>query len=336
MSPKLRLLVFAVGALVLALLVERVGVRALARDARQVGWYIVPMVLVYLPVYLLNATAWRMTMTGARQRPSYLRMLGYTISGFALNYLTPVIALGGEAYRAASVSEWLGRRRAVASVASYYLLHALANLLVWLTALLVAMAIAPWPTPVRWIAAAVALVLAGIVAVVFYGLRRGVFEALLGTGMRVPLLRRALRKAGARRAAFARVDAHMTAFYVSGPRRFFGALAIEYVARAVSMAEFWFIFLGLGLEAGYLHAFTMGALTSLAMNVVFFVPLELGTKEGALFLIAAALGLSASVGLLSSLISRVREIAWAIIGLALVPLLGRATGAARRRVRAAR
>jgi hypothetical protein len=169
----------------------------------------------------------------------------------------------------------------------------------------------------------VALLLAGAVALVFHALRRGVFEALLGAGLRVPLLRRALWRAAGRRAAFARVDAHMAAFYGSSPARFFAALGLEYLARAVSMAEFWCIFLGMGLHAGYPQAFVLGALTSLVMNIVFFVPLELGAKEGALFVLAAALGLAAGVGLVTSLVSRVRELAWAAAGIALVPLLGR-------------
>ncbi|HEX9106311.1 MAG TPA: hypothetical protein VF832_03775, partial [Longimicrobiales bacterium] len=65
-----------------------------------------------------------------------------------------------------------------------------------------------------------------------------------------------------------------------------------------------------------------GALTSLFMNVVFFVPLEVGAKEGALFVLAGALGLPFGTGVTTSLISRVREIIWAAVGVAIVPLVG--------------
>ena len=324
MGRKLRWLVFALGLVVLALLVAHVGVQTIVSDAARVGRFIVLIVLVYLPVYALNALAWRMTMasTGARQRPSYRRTLGLLISGFSLNYLTPVLALGGEPFRIASIAPWLGRRRAVASVASYFLLHALANVLIWLTALFVALAVAPWPTAIRIAVGVLTLGLLGAVAIVFRGLRRGVFEDLLDVGNRIPLVRRLVGRANHRRAALARIDAHMAAFYAASPPRFFAALALEYVARAISMAEFWLIFLGLGVKAGYLDAFVMGALTSLIMNVVFFVPLEVGTKEGALFVLAGALGLPFGTGVTTSLISRVREIIWAGVGVALVPLVG--------------
>ncbi len=333
MGRKIRWLVFALALVLLVLLVRHVGVGTILGDARRVGRYLVPIVLVYLPVYLLNTVAWRMTMagTGARQRPSYVRTLGYLVSGFALNYLTPVLALGGEPYRIAAIAPWLGRRRAVASIASYYLLHALANVLIWLTALVAALAIAPWPLPIRVLVGALTLVLLGATAVVFRGLRRGVFEDVLGLGMRIPLVRRLVARAHHRRAAFARIDAHMAAFYAASPLRFFCALALEYLARALSMAEFWLIFLGLGARAGYPEAFIMGALTSLIMNVVFFVPMEIGTKEGALFVLAGALGLPFGVGLTTSLISRVRELAWTALGVAIVPLMSK--GRVRRRRR---
>lgn len=330
MGKKLRLAVFAAGLLVLALLINHVGLGTIAADARRVGWWIVPVVLVYLPVYMLNALAWRMTMGEAR-RPGYFRTLALLISGFALNYLTPVLALGGEPYRVASLAPWLGRRRAVASVASYFLLHALANALTWLTALLLAVAMTPWPDALQTAAGVLALVLLAVMAVVFRGLRRGVFEDVLALGMRIPLVRRLLRRAQARRAALARIDAHMAAFYGAGPARFFAALGIEYVARILSMAEFWLIFIGLGLHAGFAEAILMGSMTSLVMNVVFFVPLEVGTKEGALFIIANTLGFRVGVGLITSLITRVREMALAAVGIAIVPLVGRGRGARVRR-----
>ncbi len=333
MGRKIRLLVFVLALLLLVFLIQHVGVHTILGDARRVGRYIVPIVLVYLPVYLLNTVAWRMTMagTGARQLPSYHRSLGYLVSGFALNYLTPVLALGGEPYRIAAIAPWLGRRRAVASIASYYLLHALANVLIWLTALVAALAIAPWAAPLRIAVGVLTLILLGATAVVFRGLRRGVFEDVLDLGMRIPVLRQLVRRAHHRRAAFARIDAHMAAFYAASPGRFFVALAIEYVARAVSMAEFWLIFLGLGAKAGYPQAFILGALTSLIMNVVFFVPMEIGTKEGALFVLAGALGLPFGLGLTTSLISRVRELAWTAVGVAIVPLMSRGHGRRRRR-----
>ena len=199
----------------------------------------------------------------------------------------------------------------------------------WLTALVAAVAIAPWPGAIRVGVAVLTLALLGATAVVFRGLRRGVFEDVLDLGLRLPLLRRLVQRAHHHRPALARIDAHMAAFYSASPARFFAALGIEYLARAISMAEFWLIFLGLGLEAGYPQAFIMGALTSLVMNVIFFVPLEIGTKESALYLLAAALGLPFGAGLATSLISRVREVVWAAAGVALVPLMSR--GRARRR-----
>jgi hypothetical protein len=54
---------------------------------------------------------------------------------------------------------------------------------------------------------------------------------------------------------------------------------------------------------------------------LFFVPGKLGTQEGGKVLIFSALGLDAAKGLSLGVLRRIRELAWALVGLV---ILGRA------------
>ena len=107
------------------------------------------------------------------------------------------------------------------------------------------------------------------------------------------------------------------------PYRFLQALGLEYLSRAVLMVEYVLIALGVGLNITYLQAYVIGGLTSLIQNVMFIVPFEVGTKEGSLYLMFQLLGLDPALGVYTAIVSRLRDIAWIGVGLALVWLSGR-------------
>jgi len=115
MSRPLRLALFLLGAAIFGYLVAHIGVGQLISDAGRTGFLFVPILLVYALVYACSALAWRLTM-GDSHRPSFWRTYAVTISAGALNFLTPVVNAGGEAFRVAALAPWLGKRRAAGSV----------------------------------------------------------------------------------------------------------------------------------------------------------------------------------------------------------------------------
>lgn len=322
MTRRTRLLLALAGTAVLAFLVVRIGPGAIIAHARQTGWLAIPIVLVYLPVYVCNAFAWHLVMAGAPARPPFLRTFLITVSGFAINYVTPVVSLGGEPFKVAAVTPWTGGSRATSSVIVFGMLHALSHLFIWLTAVVVALVVVPTDAWGATSLIGMGVLLLFLIAFVLGRHRRGVLEDLLDIVHRLPLLRRLAKRWESRRSVLERIDVQIAEFWLHDRTRFFLALGSEYVGRAISVIEFWLILLSLGYDVGYVDAFLIGSFASFVLNVLFFIPFALGAKEGGVLAVVSALGIPASAGVYASLVTRLRELTWIAIGMALIPFAG--------------
>jgi uncharacterized protein (TIRG00374 family) len=322
-SRRLQLLLFVAGAAVFAYLVARIGVDKLLADALRTGWLFVPIFLLYGVVYLCNAWAWWLTMADEPSHPPFWRSYAIIVAGFSLNYMTPMVNVGGEPFKIAAVAPWLGLQRAAGSVVIYQMLHTLGMLLSFLTAVALGFALLPRNPAIVASLALGFVVLAALVLLLLTGHRHGGLERLLDLMHRIPLLNRVARRLEPRRATLAQMDDQITDFYRRRPRRFFQALALEYLSRSIFMIEYVLIAMGAGLNMTFAQAYVIGGLTSLVQNVIFVVPFEVGTKEGSLYLVFQLLGLDPALGVYTAIVSRLRDLAWIGGGLALVWFSGR-------------
>lgn len=322
MSRRTRLLLTLAGTLVFAFLIQKIGIGTIVEYGRRTGWLAIPIVLVFLPVYLCNALAWHLVMAGSPARPPFLRTFLVTVSGFAINYVTPVVSLGGEPFKVAAVSPWTGPSRATSSVIVFGMLHALSHLFIWLTAVVLALVVMETDLTGKAALVGMGTFLILLIGFVLGRHRHGVLEDLLDILLRVPLLRRAARRWESRRPQLETIDHQIAEFWHDDRARFFVALASEYVGRAISVIEFWLILMSLGYPVSYFDAFLIGGFASFVLNLLFFIPFSLGAKEGGVLAVVAALGMPAGAGVYASLVTRLREMVWIAIGLSLIPLAG--------------
>src|SRR5207302_1378812 len=270
-----------------------------------------------------NAGAWWLVMAGEPSRPPFWRAWAITVASFSLNFMTPLVNVGGEPFKIAAVAPWLGLRRAAGSAVIYQMLHTFGMLLSLLTAVVLGLILLPHAPVIVALLAAAFLVLAVLALLLLTGHQRGMLAGALDLLHRTPLLDRLARRLEPKRATLASMDEQIAQFYRASPRRFLQALALEYASRCLFMAEYLLIALSVGLDIGYARAYVIGGLTQLVQNALFVVPFEAGTKEGSLYLLFQLLGLDPALGVYTAIVSRVRDLVWIGAGVGLVWLSGR-------------
>lgn len=323
MSRRLRLLLFAGGLAVFAFLLSRIGLAALVADAAKTGWVFIPILLLYGIVYVCNTGAWMLIMADEPRRPSFWRLYMVTASGFALNFVTPVVNVGGEPFKIAAVAPWLTTRRAAGSVVIHNGLRWLSFLLSWLTAVLLGFWMLPHDPLTIGLLLLTTLVTVTLTVVLLAAHRRGALARILNALHRVPLCGRLARALEPKREFLEQMDQQIAQFYQQHPGRFARALILEYLSRAVFMGEYYLIALSIGLPMGYPQAYLIGGLASLISNLLFVIPFEVGSKEGALYLLFGMLGFDPHLGVYTAIVTRLRDLAWIGAGLLLVWSAGR-------------
>ena len=115
------------------------------------GYWLIPIIGVWLVIYALNALAWRAIICGNCEdgrKVSFWRIYRLTITGYALNYATPVGGLGGEPYRIMALSKDISKQHATSSVIFYAMMHFLAHFWLWFTSIFLYLARRPRDRPV--------------------------------------------------------------------------------------------------------------------------------------------------------------------------------------------
>jgi hypothetical protein len=241
-----------------------------------------------------------------------------------MNYATPIFSLGGEPLKVTGATPLLGRKRAVGSVVGFRFLHAISHILVFLSAVIPAAILLPHTVPIFAILLLSALAFSLAATFLLSQHRDGIFErgvVLLG---RLGPLRRLARRLEENRPRLKELDDELTAIHAA-PGQFKWAIATEVTGRVLSTFEFTIILYALGLGVDFARAFVIANISSLFTNLLFFLPFEMGSKEGGAFVVFAWLGYDPKLGTTAALLSRVRELAWTGIGLTALLIAGGGT-----------
>jgi hypothetical protein len=116
------------------------------------------------------------------------------------------------------------------------------------------------------------------------------------------------------------IDEQIKEFYKLRKSRFFVALAMEYFARVLSSVEILFILNAINININIFHAIYINAFSSLVMNIAFFMPMELGSREAGMFVSIGSIVPDPSIGIYVSVVNRLRELFWILTGLLCIRL----------------
>jgi uncharacterized protein (TIRG00374 family) len=318
MNKKLRAVFLAVGLLLFIFLVQEFGINNILSNIKRTGWWIIPIISTWFFVYLLNAYAWSIVLKPHRHKISFGEILSITISGFAINYITPVVNLGGEPYKILALKKKLGTQNAVSSVILYSMLHFFSSFIFWIAAIILILLSLNLNSKMQIIFISAFIV--ALLGVWFFYTRhkKGIFRSLLKLLVRLPFTDKLTEKLKVKENSLQLIDEQIIDFYVNSKSGFYTSLFLEVASRFVASVEFIFIMRAIGLELSFQEAVYINAFSSLAMNIFFFVPLTLGVREGSLYFLMNILKFSSGIGIYIGLVSRLRELFWIFVGLILI------------------
>ena len=127
-------LAFGIIAVLIMIFTFDMDYRELWVNLKRAGIYLPLVLLLWLFVYLINTLSWYIIIrSGGKPGFSFSRLYKFTVTGFALNYVTPVGLMGGEPYRIMELKPFIGIERATSSVILYVMMHIFSHFCFWLT-----------------------------------------------------------------------------------------------------------------------------------------------------------------------------------------------------------
>lgn len=311
-----------------------VGFSQLWLDIRKAGYWLAAIVGLWFMLYTLNALAWSVIIRSNSRCPvRFGRLVKYTVTGFALNSVTPIGLLGGEAYKIMSVSQFMDVKKATSSVILFSMMHIFSHFWFWLTAvgvyfLLGMNYLVPLNGAIAWGMAFAILFCSGGIYLFVKGYKYGLAVRFFRFVARIPGLRRWGKRFGEKHHEdLLKIDTQIAELHHQNKRSFYASFFLEYVGRLLQSLEIFFMLILFGIDGGnggyglvFLYSFLILAFTSLFANLLGFMPMQVGGREGGFAMSVILLGMSGEIGIFIGIICRVRELLWTLTGLLLMKL----------------
>jgi len=288
-------------------LVVRTGVEALLEPLRTLSWWLLPVVLVpYLAATLLHTLGWRLAF--ARERPPFARLVSIRLAGEAFNVTTG--SVGGEPLKVLLLRPRVPLDGAVAAVVIDKTTIAMGQGAFLLVGLVIARA--GFALPPAFVETMTALFVVEILALLALAL----VQTSEGIGRALQRLARSAWPAlGQRLEPFLRIERMVAVFYRHHAGRLGGAIVWHLLGWVAGSLEVYLVLSWLGLDVSPATALVIEAFASAVRFLAFMVPAALGALEAGTMVVFGAFGLSPGLGLSVTLIRRLRQIVWVVIGL---------------------
>lgn len=318
-----RFLFLLVGLGVLGFMVYKIGVSTILEGLSKMGWWFLAIIVLWLFIYILNAISWNIIIRDEDEhaKPSLLSVLRITISGFAINYITPVVGLGGEPYKIFELKDYMNTQKATSSVILYSMMHMFTHITFWMSAIVLAF----FYLPLSWFSASLLILLflifVMIVILFLRGYKKGLLVSTLKLFHKLPFVRKFINKLDdSKWKSLREIDVLIAHLHTHRRSSFYWSFLTEFASRYVGCFEVTVIMMALAplypdLNINVMDAVIITAGYSLFANMVFFIPMQMGSREGGYLLAFEAIALPSAPAIIISLVTRIRELFWILIGL---------------------
>lgn len=317
---------FLFGIVVLAIMVTQLNFSEVWKGLQHAGYWFFAVLLLWAFLYIFNTASWYIIIKSQtkgedKRMVSFVYLYKLSVSGFALNYATPGGLMGGEPYRIMELSPYIGVERATSSVLLFVMTHIFSHFWFWLLSI-------PLFILTQHVSVFMAIMLAicGIFCLTaiwffFTGYKKGLAVRVMNLLKHIPGIKKWAHKyVENNKERLENIDKQIAALHNQDPKTFILVVLIELSCRICSALEVFFILLVLFPSVNYLNCILIISFTTLFANILFFMPLQLGGREGGFLMSISGLGLTTNAGIFVALIVRVRELIWTAIGLLLIKI----------------
>jgi hypothetical protein len=307
-------------------MVYKIGIDTIIKGLFEIKLWFIVIVFLWFIVYVLNALAWNMIICNEKgeQKPSFAFLLRTTITGFAINYITPFAEIGGEPYKIMLLRDYMSSVKATSCVILYSMMHVFAHIVFWMISIVLALFI----FRLSWIpfVSLSALFIVFFFAVLLFirGYRKGLIARTFRILTKIPFIKKWARQVYETKSdKLKEMDYHISHLHTHRRSSFYWSFSVELASRFLMCYEVNIIMFALaamfpGLNVSFFDAIIITAGYSLFANLVFFIPMQIASKEGGYMLAFEILGLSSSPAFIVSILTRVRELFWIFTGIVLL------------------
>lgn len=306
------------GTALLVGLLWTIGPRELLHELGALGWGLIPFVLGEGTAEMIHTLGWRRCLSGPARSISWFSLYRIRMAGYAINYLTPTAALGGEVTKTALLTSKCPGSQAVSGVLIGKVCFSFAHVLFVALGSLVIVSTIRLAKPI-WVSLLLsgAFVAAGIFTFILLQ-KHGKLGAVTRWLAARRIGGRTLEKAASQLTA---VDEELLAFYRDRPGDMCQAVCWHLVGYSIGIFQTWLFLYLVHPPASFSVAAAIWFLGMWFDLLTFAVPMNLGSLEGSRILLLKLFGYGPALGMAYGLAIRLAQIIWSSVGLAIYATL---------------
>ncbi len=316
---------FILGALALGIMVYSIGLNNIWRDMKQTGWWYIPIIGMWIFVYIINTLSLYIILRDGSQESKkigFFRLFKLTISGFAINYITPFGLMGGEPYKIIELQPDLGIQKSTSSVLLGTMMRVVAHFIFWMVSIPLLLFLVPVLSDSVEIGIMITTGITFLLLLWAYRIytRGGVNRALI-ISSRLPFIGKKIKAYRTNnQEKISQMDELISDLYKNRKRDFFLSLSFEFIARILVCVEVILMMQAIKQPITFGESVLIESLQSLISNLFFFMPMQMGAREGGFVIVYGMLSIPLAYGVFVSICKRIRELFWTLIGVVLIKI----------------
>jgi len=313
---KIRIILPIAGFMFLGMLIYQTGPRSIWNNLVLLGWGFLLILPFSFMAWIFDTMGWKYTLPHKYHSIPFISLFLTRLAGEAVNNVTPTGYMGGEPVKAYLLKRFeIPLAEGLASVIIAKTIFLSALILFGFLGLAVAFFHFHLSQSFTLVALFSILWVGGGVLFFFVMQRKGLESSFL------PIFRKLkISYFEERKEKFRAFDQWVKFFYKDNKDLFSLSLLYHFLGWIVNSGEEYLFFRFMGQNIALSTAIVMDALATMMANAAFFIPASLGAQEGGFMLMAMAFNIDTGLGLTFSIVRRIRDIFWSLLGLLILAI----------------